>query len=158
MDDHPGSDAVNTLLASIGARCAGPAAALSRGWTLGWVPGSGPGWVPGFAIARGLGAQVEFESRTSKHLVISYCRALNQALAFTTSYKLQHPGGARRKSGAASCTLTRLSVSMCTCTALPCSMRRSRWSCTVVTAWHQGLTLVHFSAQRKHILWDTLDT
>ena len=23
-------------------------------------------------------------------------------------------------------------------------------------ATHQGLTLVHFSAQRKHILWDTL--
>jgi hypothetical protein len=34
-------------------------------------------------------------------------------------------------------------------------MRMEGHSCVVLTSSNQGPTLVHFSAQRKHILWNT---
>jgi len=32
------------------------------------------------------------------------------------------------------------------------------WKWTRTAAWWQALTLVHFSAQHKHFLWDPLGT
>jgi len=43
-----------------------------------------------------------------------------------------------------------------TCTAVPSLAALYDLIAVEVVAGHQGLTLVHFPAQRKHFLWNTL--